>query len=157
MNHSGIFKLGQFNTSRRYEKIVKIKSWQHRFFWVLGPTKSLPLFAAYSCALRHQSSGSCHDSILSQCCCPCILKKRLLKYWKMKQQTSHKSKIRWSICDASRYLVPFVSLPFAKPAALLKVTLLHGCFSRFLNDTDGTKSRKASHIHFHFIQNIRLK
>ena len=31
-------------------------------------------------------------------------------------------------------------------ATLLKVTLLHGCFSRFLNCTDGTKSRKTSHI-----------
>ena len=26
-----------------------------------------------------------------------------------------------------------------KPATLLKVTLLHGCFSRFLNSTNGTK------------------
>ena len=34
----------------------------------------------------------------------------------------------------------------AKPATLLKVTLLHGCFSRFLNCTNGTKSRSASHI-----------
>ena len=29
---------------------------------------------------------------------------------------------------------------------LLKVTLLHGCFLRLLNCTDGTKSRNASHI-----------
>ena len=29
---------------------------------------------------------------------------------------------------------------------LLKVTLLHGCFSRFLNCTNGTKSRNAPHI-----------
>ena len=34
----------------------------------------------------------------------------------------------------------------AKSATLLKVTLLYGCFSRFLNDTIGTKSRKASHL-----------
>ena len=32
----------------------------------------------------------------------------------------------------------------AKPATLLKVTLLHGCFSRFLNCTNGTKSCKVS-------------
>ena len=31
-------------------------------------------------------------------------------------------------------------------AALLKVTLVHGCFSRFLNCTNGTKSRKASYL-----------
>ena len=31
-------------------------------------------------------------------------------------------------------------------ATLLKVTLLHGCFSCFLNCTNATKSRKASHI-----------
>ena len=28
---------------------------------------------------------------------------------------------------------------------LLKVTHLHGCFSRFLNCPNGTESRKASH------------
>ena len=33
-----------------------------------------------------------------------------------------------------------------KPGTLLKVTLLHGCFSRFSNCTNGTKSCKASHI-----------
>ena len=32
-----------------------------------------------------------------------------------------------------------------KPATLLKVTLRHGCFSRFLNCTNGTKSRKKHH------------
>ena len=31
-------------------------------------------------------------------------------------------------------------------ALSLKRTLLHGCFSRFLNSTNGTKSRKASHM-----------
>ena len=41
-----------------------------------------------------------------------------------------------------------------KPATLLKATLLHGFFSRFLNCTNGTKSCNASHI-FHqlFSQN----
>ena len=29
----------------------------------------------------------------------------------------------------------------------LKVTLLHGCFSRFLNCTNGTKSRNAPHMY----------
>ena len=33
-----------------------------------------------------------------------------------------------------------------KPATLLNVTLLHGCFSRFLNCMRGTKSRKAPHV-----------
>ena len=33
-----------------------------------------------------------------------------------------------------------------KPGTLLKVTLLRGCFSRFLNCADGTKSQKASQI-----------
>ena len=31
-----------------------------------------------------------------------------------------------------------------------KITLLYGCFLRFLKCTNGTKSRKASHI-FHII------
>ena len=31
----------------------------------------------------------------------------------------------------------------AKPATLLKLTLLHGCFSRLLNCTNGTKLRNA--------------
>ena len=29
---------------------------------------------------------------------------------------------------------------------ILEVTLFHGCFSRFLNCTNGTKSRKTSHM-----------
>ena len=33
-----------------------------------------------------------------------------------------------------------------KHATLLKLTLLHGCFLGFLNCTNGTKSRNASHI-----------
>ena len=31
-----------------------------------------------------------------------------------------------------------------QPATLLKLTLLHGCFLRFLNCTNGTKSLNAS-------------
>ena len=34
-----------------------------------------------------------------------------------------------------------------KHATLLKLTLLHGCFSSFLNRTNGTKSRKISHLY----------
>ena len=33
-----------------------------------------------------------------------------------------------------------------KHATLLELTLLHGCFSRFLNCANGTKSRDASHL-----------
>ena len=33
-----------------------------------------------------------------------------------------------------------------KPATLLKLTLLHWYFSRFLNCTNGTKSRNTSHF-----------
>ena len=54
------------------------------------------------------------------------------------------------ICDVLHDLVPFAqlkkrekhpwrSITFSK-VALLKVTLLHGCFSRFLICTNGTKS-----------------
>ena len=62
-------------------------------------------------------------------------------------------------CDALRDLVPFVqfkkrekhpcrSFNFSKvagfkPTTLLELTLLHGRFSRFLNCTNGTKSRNA--------------
>ena len=38
-----------------------------------------------------------------------------------------------------------VKLQPKKRATLLKVTLLHGCFSRFLNCTNDTKSCNASH------------
>ena len=33
-----------------------------------------------------------------------------------------------------------------QPATLVKATLLHGCFLRFLNFTNGTNSRNASQI-----------
>ena len=36
--------------------------------------------------------------------------------------------------------------------SLLKITLLHGCFSRFLNCTNGTKLRRASHIFCSFME-----
>ena len=66
------------------------------------------------------------------------------------------------ICGALRDLVPFEqfqkpekypwrSVNFSKvaglkPGALLKLTLFHGFFSRFLNCTNSTKFRNASHI-----------
>ena len=42
--------------------------------------------------------------------------------------------------------VNFSKVAGLKPATLLKLTLLHGCFSRFLNSANGTKSRNAPHI-----------
>ena len=55
------------------------------------------------------------------------------------------------ICGALRDLVPFVKFKkrekhLLKPATLLKLTLLHGCFSRFLNCANGTKSCNALHV-----------
>ena len=49
-------------------------------------------------------------------------------------------------CDALRNIVPFVQFKNVKNIRVgvllivLKVTLLHGCFSRFLNCTNGTES-----------------
>ena len=40
------------------------------------------------------------------------------------------------------------ALLLAKPVTLLKRTLLHGCFSRFVDCSIGAKSRKASQIFF---------
>ena len=65
-------------------------------------------------------------------------------------------KLQSFICDVLRGLVPFVqfkkgekhpwrSVTF-KPTTLLKVTLLHGCLSRFLKCTNGTKPHNASRI-----------
>ena len=40
-----------------------------------------------------------------------------------------------------------MSVTFSKVAAtLLKVTLIHRCFSHFLNRENGTKLRKAFHL-----------
>ena len=52
-----------------------------------------------------------------------------------------------------------VKLQALKPATLQKVTLFHGYFSRFLNCTNGTKSRNASHITSCevYYMNIRIK
>ena len=36
------------------------------------------------------------------------------------------------------------------PATLLKVTVLHRCFSRFLDCKNGTKPHKASHLYKYF-------
>ena len=66
-----------------------------------------------------------------------------------------------NICDVLRDLVAFVQFkkrekhPWRivncskvaglKPATLLQLALLHGCFSCFLNCTNSNKSRNASH------------
>ena len=42
--------------------------------------------------------------------------------------------------------VNFSKVASFKPATLQKLTLLHGCFSRFLHCTNGTKSCNAPHI-----------
>ena len=42
--------------------------------------------------------------------------------------------------------VTFKKVASFQPESLLKVTLFHVCFSRFLNCTNGTKSRNASHV-----------
>ena len=47
----------------------------------------------------------------------------------------------------SYYLYDFKNVKNTHGGGLrLKVTLLHGCFSRFLNCTNGTKSHKTSNI-----------
>ena len=73
-------------------------------------------------------------------------------------QRVFKLKINKAYCDALRDLAPFAqfkkrekhpwrSVTF-KPATLLKLALLHGCFSCFLNCTNATKLHKASHIFY---------
>ena len=59
------------------------------------------------------------------------------------------------MCDALSDLVPHVQF---KKREKRELTLLHVCFSRFLNCMNGTKSRKAPHIQHEkrFIQNINL-
>ena len=66
----------------------------------------------------------------------------------------------FAICGALRGLVPLVqfkkrekhpwrSVTGFKRVTLMKLRLLHSeCFSRFLNCTNGTKSRSAPHIGF---------
>ena len=50
------------------------------------------------------------------------------------------------ICSALRDMVPFAQFKKRELATLLKVTFLHGCFSRFVNCKNGTKSGNASHM-----------
>ena len=69
--------------------------------------------------------------------------------------------ILMNICGALRDLVPFVQLkkrekyPWRSVNFSLKLTFLHGCFSRFLNCTIGTKSRNALHLE-DFFCNVSL-
>ena len=49
------------------------------------------------------------------------------------------------------------SVTFSKPTTLLKVTFLHGCFSYFLNCTNGTKSRKLSQFWIYFSSYSKVK
>ena len=50
-----------------------------------------------------------------------------------------------------------VQLQAFKPATLLKVTLLHECFSRVLNCTNGTKLRqRTTYYHYYLVLCIRF-
>ena len=60
--------------------------------------------------------------------------------WGKKSRAIHHLKPKACNCN----LQPWSLL---KPATLLKASLLHEYFSRFQNCTDGSKSRKASHIY----------
>ena len=75
--------------------------------------------------------------------------------WLLHPTVTCDQKRKKTICDALHDLVQFVqfkerekhpwrSATFCKNARL-KVTLLHGCFSRFLNCKNSTKSGNASH------------
>ena len=72
-------------------------------------------------------------------------------FWRVVKETNEQAFPKLAIFVALRDLVTFVQFkkrekhPW-RSVDLLKLTLLHGCFSRFLSRTNGTKSRKASHI-----------
>ena len=60
-----------------------------------------------------------------------------------------------TMCCFARFSIPFVQFKthekhpsriLVKLQALLKVTILHGCFSYFLNCTNDTKSRSVTHL-----------
>ena len=51
-------------------------------------------------------------------------------------------------CDVLRDLVPFVQFQKLEGGGVTKSNTPNGCFSPFWNCTNGTKSRKASHIIF---------
>ena len=62
-----------------------------------------------------------------------------------------KRKVFDIMCDALHDLLPFVQSKICenhpwRSVNLLKLTLLHECFSRFLNCTNGNKSRNAPHM-----------
>ena len=50
------------------------------------------------------------------------------------------------ICSVLRDMVRFVQFKIRELATLLKVTFLHGCFSRFVNCKNGAESGNSSHM-----------
>ena len=53
--------------------------------------------------------------------------------------------------------VTFSKVAGLKPATLLKVKFFHGCFSRFLNCVNGTKSHNASYLVLLEIWNLSVQ
>ena len=112
----------------------------------------------------------------SNCCCMWKdqIFTRSLEFVQInKSRPRHDSKKVWFLkCDALRDLVPFVQLKklekhpwrsviLSKNTGwslyiYLKLTLLHGYFSRFLNCTNGTKSRKISQMYIPSFLKISL-
>ena len=72
--------------------------------------------------------------------------------------SKHKLKTKvFSICDALRDLVAFVQFKKREKHLWRSVTFskVSGCFSRFLNCTNATKSSKASHLLFQKVTGSR--
>ena len=59
-------------------------------------------------------------------------------------QFKKREKYPWRSVNFSNFSKFNFSINLA--ATLLKLTVLHGCFSRFLNGTDGTKSRNVPQL-----------
>ena len=81
---------------------------------------------------------------------PTVLCRQYLSYIKLPKRI-----YKWrfapfgTICKILKtWKTPLEECYFWYSCRLLKVTLHHGCFSRFLNCTNGTKSRNASHMMF---------
>ena len=55
--------------------------------------------------------------------------------------------------DPSKSVI-FSKVAGFQPTTLLKVALFHGCFSRFLNCANGTKSRNGSHVYLEVDANL---
>ena len=114
------------------------------------PTVSMVFLLEHTVMLLLITSVKVRSTRTYMCEISSILLKFCARFWQISSKMFVIPPQISSIFSAWKEWQPCSKVAGFYLATLLKVTLLHGCFSRFLNCTNGTRSRETSHIFITF-------